>query len=69
MIGEGVLLKHLNPGDDPMAAYNKMVDLLNSWMGAGKLVRVVTLNNAYNYASGNIDSRTLEEVSWLTNLP
>lgn len=68
-LGEGIPLKHLNPGDDPVQAYNRMVDLLNSWMGQGKLVRVVTLGNAYRYRQGDIDDRTLEEVSWLTNLP
>lgn len=48
---------------------NELVDLLNALAGLGKLVRVVSLNNAYNYAQGHIDDRTLEEASWLTNLP
>lgn len=48
---------------------NQLVDMLNAMEGVGKLVRVVSLNVAYQYAQGHIDDRTLEEASWLTNLP
>ena len=48
---------------------NQLIDLLNAMEGVGKLVRVVSLNNAYNYAQGHINDVALEEASWLTNLP
>jgi hypothetical protein len=48
---------------------NKLIDLVNALHGYGKLVRVVTYNNAMNYAHGFMNEKALEEASWLTNLP
>lgn len=67
-----ITVKHLNPDErtleDIRLKLDEVISVINMLEGQGRAVRVVSLNNAFNFQQGFISAQELEQASWLTSL-